>query len=102
MRILKIIGLAAVVAALTFPAVAADGSSGLIKKGAVMMVRPDGSTMMMDSMEKGAMSDAMMKSAKPMSSCMMVMMGDDGKMYVLDDMTMSDGAKVCDVMFKHK
>lgn len=62
-------------------------------------MKPDGTTMMMPPMtgDMAAQDDAMMKSATPMTGCMIMMMGKDGKM-MMQDMKMADGKMACDEM----
>ena len=91
----------AVVAVLAFgtvgPALAMDPT--MMKPGETMMMMPNGQMGSMMVTDK-AMTDAMMKTAKPMDNCVMMMMGGDGKMYMMDDMKMADGMMACDAGMK--
>jgi hypothetical protein len=71
----------------------------MLKPGASMMVMPNGQTMMTAPMT-GDMDPAMKSAAKPMDKCMIMMMGTDGKMYMMEDMAMADGKMACDTMSK--
>ena len=74
----------------------------MMKKGETMLVMPNGQTMTMMS-QGGAGEMAMMKDAKPLDKCTILMMGKDGKMYMGEDMKMSNGKMLCDdmAMMKH-
>ena len=96
MNFAKLIGCAAVIAAAASPAFAADM---MMKKGETMMVMPNGETATMSKMD-AAMGKEMMMHAKPMSGCMMMMMGEDGKMYMMEDMKMANGKMACESMSK--
>ena len=61
----------------------ADNSMMMMKKGETIAVMPDGHMGHMSTMDTKMMGDAM-KNAKPMSSCTMMMMGEDGKVYVVN------------------
>jgi hypothetical protein len=108
MRMLKIVGLVALLAVTSAPAFAADsmmsGQSMTMAPGAMMMMKPDGTTMMMPPMtgDMATQDDAMMKSATPMDGCMIMMMGKDGKMMMMHDMKMADGKMACDEMMMMK
>ena len=93
------VGLITAVAAPSFAAesmMAANHNSMMMKPGETMAVMPNGMTMMMPPMK--ADMDMMMKAAKPMDKCMIMMMGKDGKMYMMDDMKMADGKMACESM----
>ena len=99
MRMLKILTACALVSALASPVFAMDSS--MMEKGSTMMMMPDGKMGTMKKMDS-KMSAEMMKTAKPMNNCMMMMMGDDGKMYMVDDMKMADGKMACETMMMAK
>ena len=61
----------------------ADNSMMMMKKGETIAVMPDGHMGHMSTMDTKMMGDAM-KNAKPMSICTMMMMGEDGKVYVVN------------------
>lgn len=88
--VVAVAGFAAVTA---FPAFA-----DMMKKGEVLMVMPDGRTMDTERMK----TEEMIKSAKPMDSCVIMMMGTDGKMYMANDMKMADGRMVCETAMAMK
>jgi hypothetical protein len=102
MRIHTIVGLVGLMVLSSVPAFAADammsGQSMTMAPGAMMMMKPDGTTMMMPPMtgDMATQDEAMMKSAKPMDACMIMMMGKDGKMMMMQDMKMTDGKMACD------
>jgi hypothetical protein len=110
MRVLKTALAALVFTAIAVPAFAADSmmagnQSMMMKPGETVMMMPNGQTMMMPAMKADtdamkANMDAMIKAAKPMDACMIMMMGTDGKMYMMDDMKMPDGKMACDSMSK--
>jgi hypothetical protein len=101
MRILKVVGLVAILAVTSAPAFAAgsmmSGQSMTMAPGAMMM-KPDGTTMMMPPMtgDMAKPDEPMMKSATPMDDCLIMMMGKDGKMMMMHDMKMADGNMACD------
>lgn len=97
MRSIKTFAAAAIVAVVAFPALAMDNM--MMHKGETMMMMPDGTMGTMKTMDP-AMAKMMMKDAKPMTNCMMMMMGEDGKMYMMEDMKMSDGMMACEGMMK--
>jgi hypothetical protein len=79
-------------------AMAAGGGMGtmsMMEGGSVVAVMPDGhmGTMMADQMQ----TDSMMKMVKPIDHCMMMMMGKDGKMYMIDTSS-ADAIKSCEGM----
>ena len=101
------VGLITALAAPSFAAesmmAAGKPMSMTMKPGETMAVMPNGMTMMMPPMkaDTAAMKadmDMMMKAAKPMDKCMIMMMGKDGKMYMMDDMKMADGKMACESM----
>ena len=62
-----------------------------------MMVMPDGKMATMKTMDDKMMS--MMKDqAKPMDKAVIMMMGTDGKMYMMEDTKMPDGKMMSDSM----
>src|SRR5207244_2643516 len=85
MRATIAFGLAALIAAAAVPSFAADSMmaasnhSMMMKPGEMMMMMPNGQTMMLAPM-KGEMDAGMMKAAKVMDKCVLMMMGKDGKM----------------------
>ena len=98
MRALKVLGAACIMAAAAMPAFAAEmATMSMMKGGEVIAVMPDGhmGTMMAD--EK--MSAGMMKMAKPLDHCVMMMTGADGKMYMVDTMS-AEGTKECEKIAK--
>jgi hypothetical protein len=97
MRALTYICAAGIMAGFAMPALAMD--TMMMKKGETMMVMPSGEMATMPAMN-AAMATDLMKTAKPMDHCMMMMMGEDGKMYMMDDMKMADGMMACDAMMK--
>ena len=92
------LGAAGIMAATLFGAAAMDNM--MMEKGMTIMVMPDGKWAEM----KTTMDDktmAMMKDkAKPMDKAMIMMMGMDGKMYMMEDTTMPDGKMASDTMMK--
>ena len=102
MRTLKILGAAGLfVAAAAVPAFADDAmgaSMSMMKSGETVAIMPDGhmgTAMVTDAMA----ADAMMKMAKPIDHCMLIMMGHDGKLYSVDT-TGEQGMKSCEAMAK--
>jgi hypothetical protein len=105
MRAITLLGVAAVFAAVTVPALADDamkpamgGEMMMVKNGETIAIMPDGHMGTAMTTDKMA-SDEMMKMAKPMDHCMMFMMGKDGKMYAVDTMG-HEGMKSCEKMAK--
>ena len=96
MRIsMMLLGAAAIVAATTVGAAAMD--SMMVEKGMTMMVMPDGRMATVKAMDDKSMS--MMKGmAKPMDKAVIMMMGADGKMYMMEDSKMPDGKMLSDSM----
>jgi hypothetical protein len=66
----------------------------MMKKDEAIVIMPNGNTMSVHAMG-GPGEMAMMKTAKPMTNCMVFMMGEDGKMYMAEDSKMADGKTVC-------
>ncbi len=97
MRAFYLLSAAAIMAAVSFPAFAMDAM--MMKKGETAYMMPDG-TMGTVATSDAAMAQEMMKTAKPMANCMMMMMGEDGKMYMVEDMKMADGMMACESMMK--
>ena len=99
MNAAKILGAAAIVAMAAMPALADDMMStmSMMKGGEVIAVMPDGhmGTMMADTKASGMM----MQMAKPIDHCMMMMMGADGKAYMIDTSS-ADAMKECEGMAK--
>lgn len=95
MSALKLLAIASVVTAISLPALA---QATMMKKGEVMMMTPDGKMATM-SMNKDMMA-TMMKDGKPIDHCLITMMGDDGKMMMMQDMKMSNGMMACNEMMK--
>lgn len=93
--VLAAAGLATVAAS---PAFAAET---MMRKGETVMMMPNGAMARMMHTDK-AMADAMMKDAKPMDACVVMMMGSDGKMYMANDMKMADGKMACESAMKMK
>jgi hypothetical protein len=98
MRATSLLAAACIMAA-TLPAFAADSMPmmSMMKAGETVAIMPDGhmGTMMSDAMA----GDSMMKMAQPMDHCMMMMMGKDGKMYMVDTSS-ADSMKECEKMAK--
>jgi hypothetical protein len=69
----------------------------MMEKGTTMMVKPDGTVAEMKSMDDKT-SMMMMEKAKPLDHAVIVMMGEDGKMYLVEDAMMSDGKMLSDDM----
>ena len=98
MRALKRLGAACIMAAAAMPAFAAEmATMSMMKGGEVIAVMPDGhmGTMMVDTKA----SSMMMQMAKPIDHCMMMMMGADGKSYMIDTSS-ADSMKECEKMAK--
>ena len=92
---------AGMIAAAVFPAVAADSMAGtmsMMKGNQVMAVMPDGhmGTMMMTDSK---MMGSMMKMAKPLDHCMMMMTDAKGKTFVVDTSSKEATAE-CEKMAK--
>jgi hypothetical protein len=96
MHQLKLAGLLCLVGIAT-PALADEmkGTMSMMKGGEVVAIMPDGhmGTMMAD--EK--MMGQMMKMAKPLDHCIMMMTGADGKTYTVDTST-PEAKKECEKM----
>jgi hypothetical protein len=101
MRIHTIIGLVGLMVLSSAPAFAADammsGQSMMMKPGESMMMMPNGQTMMVPAMTT-PMDAGVVAAAKPMDKCLIMMMGKDGKMMMVEDMKMADGKMACDEM----
>ncbi|MDR3471251.1 MAG: hypothetical protein P4M09_06135 [Devosia sp.] len=83
------------------PALAADsmmGTMSMMKGGEVMAVMPDGHTGSMMVTDPKAMAD-MMKMAKPLGHCMMIMTDAKGKTYMVDTSSKAAMAE-CEKMAK--
>ena len=92
---LMVLGAAGIMAATAFGAAAMDNM--MMDKGMTIMVMPDGKMASMKTMDDKMMS--MMKDkAKPMDKAMIMMMGTDGKMYMMEDTMMPDGKMASDSM----
>lgn len=63
-------------------------------RGEVLIMMPDGRMADTDRM----MTEAMIKDAKPMDGCVILMRGADGKMYMSNDMKMADGKSACETV----
>lgn len=98
MKLYRITAAALLATALTAGAAAAQDTM-MMKQGETMMVTPTGETTTMKSMDP-KMAEEMMKTATPMDHCVMMMMGKDGKMYMMQDTKMADGTMACDSMMK--
>jgi hypothetical protein len=94
----------ALCAALIMPVASAPAwamEDSMMMKGSTMIVMPDGTTTtmpMMDDKMMGMVKDKM----KPMDHAMIMMMGSDGKMYMMEDTTMPDGKMMSDEMMMKK
>lgn len=101
MRLTTILIAAALVATPAVPAFAQStkdtmGTMGMMAGGEVMTFMGDGhmgKTMVTDK----AMIDKMMKNAKPIKGCMMIVTGADGKTYIADTSTAA-AKKQCESM----
>jgi hypothetical protein len=94
-----VLGAAGIMAATTLTAAAMDNM--MMDKGMTMMVMPDGKMASMKTMDDKMMS--MMKDkAKPMDKAVIMMMGTDGKMYMMEDTMMPDGKMASDSMMMAK
>lgn len=91
---IALLGAAGIMALLSGPVSAMDA---MMQKGAAMMVMPDGTMKTMTTMDAN-MTSMMMDKAKPMDKAVMMMMGSDGKMYMMEDTTMPDGKMMSDGM----
>lgn len=78
----------------------------MMKKGMTMIVMPDGKMTTMPMSDDKAMGDEKMmdamKMAKPMDHAMIMMMGSDGKMYMMEDSKMPNGMMMSDELMKMK
>jgi hypothetical protein len=100
MRALKILGAACVVAAAAMPAFADDmmaPTMSMMKAGEVMSFMPDGNmgTMTVDAAAAAKVTGM----AKPIDHCVMLMMGADGKTYMVDTSS-ADAMKECEATAK--
>jgi hypothetical protein len=96
---MMVLGAAGIMVATTLAAVAMDNM--MMDKGMTVMVMPDGKMASMKTMDDKMMS--MMKDkAKPMDKAMIMMMGTDGKMYMMEDTMMPDGKMASDSMMMTK
>jgi hypothetical protein len=96
---MMVLGAAGIMAATAFGAVAMDTMA--MEKGTTVLVMPDGKWMQVKTMDDKMMS--MMKDkAKPMDKAVMMMMGTDGKMYMMEDSAMPDGKMMSDNMMMMK
>ena|SRR5882724_10442211 len=96
---MMVLGAAGIMAATAFGAVAMDAMT--MEKGTTVLVMPDGKWMEVKTMDDKMMS--MMKDkAKPMDKAVMMMMGTDGKMYMMEDSAMPDGKMMSDNMMMMK
>ena len=96
MHALKILGATCFMAASVMPAFADTMSK--MKGGEVMAIMPDGHMGTM-TMTDTKMSADMMKMSKPLSQCIMIMTGTDGKAYMVDTST-ADAKAECEKMAK--
>jgi hypothetical protein len=101
MRVLDLIGAVLLVSATVAPAFAADSmmagdTMSMMKGGEVVSVMPDGhmGTMMMT--DAKMMAD-MMKMAKPLDGCIILLTGKDGKVYMVKPTTKAEIAE-CEKM----
>lgn len=81
------------------PALAMEATT--MKSGETFFVMPNGqmsSVVLTDQ----AMINALMVKAKPIEQCEMVMMGADGKAYVVNDRRMANGKTACETMMMQK
>ena len=92
MRTAILTSLAALTLMAARPVYAAD--TMMLDKGKSIMIEPDGSMTMLPAM-KGPMDPNMVKASKPFDTCVIIMKGDDGKLYMVEDMKMADGKMVC-------
>jgi hypothetical protein len=92
MRIALLTSLAALFLAVALPVFAAEPMT--MKKGESVLIEPDGTATMLPAMT-GTMDPGMKAAAKPLDKCLILMMGDDGKMYMSEDMAMADGKMAC-------
>jgi hypothetical protein len=95
MRKIALVTLACLCLAGAVPALAAD--TMMLDKGKSIMIEPDGSMTMLPAM-KTPVDPEMVKASKPFTTCTIIMKGDDGKLYSVEDMKMKDGKMVCDAM----
>lgn len=85
MRALKLLGLLCLAGLSAAPAFADEmkGTMSMMKGGEVVAIMPDGHMGTMTVSDEKMMSE-MMKMAKPLDHCVMMMTGADGKTYTID------------------
>jgi hypothetical protein len=71
----------------------------MMKSGETLFVMPNGQMGSMVVTDQ-AMINALMAKAKPIEQCEMVMMGADGKAYVVNDRKMANGKPACETMMQ--
>jgi hypothetical protein len=73
-----------------------------MKPGTMMMIEPDGrtTTTPMDNSKMSMEAMGMMDKSAAMKGPMLLMMGSDGKMHMMDNAKMSDGMAMSDTMKK--
>jgi hypothetical protein len=76
----KLLYAGAITALATMPALAQE----MMPKGEGMMIMSNGQMTTMKSMDAKSQA-AMMKAAKPLKDCVVMMMGSDGKMYMMQE-----------------
>jgi hypothetical protein len=75
----------------------ASARSMMMKPGESLLIMPNGDTKMLPAMQ-APMDPSLMKAAMPIEKCTILMMGADGKMYMVGDMKLDDGSMACDQM----
>ena len=98
MHALKLAGLLCLVGLSATPALADEmkGTMSMMKGGEVVAIMPDGHMGTMMISDDKMMGD-MMKMAKPLDHCVMMMTGADGKTYTVDTST-PEAKKECEKM----
>jgi hypothetical protein len=97
MHRLKLIGLLCLVGMWATPSLADEmGTMSVMKGGQVVAIMPDGHMGTM-TISDAKMMDEMMKMAKPLDHCVMMMTGADGKTYTVDTST-PEATKECEKM----
>ena len=81
------------------PAFAMEATT--MKSGETVFVMPNGQMSSMVLTDQ-AMINALMAKAKPIEECEMVMMGADGKAYVVSDRRMANGKTACQTVMTEK
>jgi len=81
------------------PALAMDTTT--MKSGETLFVMPNGQMGSMVVTDQ-AIINALMAKAKPIEECEMVLMGADGKAYLVNDRKMADGKSACETMMIQK